>query len=277
MELNQGALFEGRPGLSMLDDALAIAKKELNTVNLSVHPDFLLVKSPEGKKTLGVEQAGEMLSRCALRPAIAKRQVIVIDGIDRMTVAGQNKLLKMLEEEESILVLAVAYSADVLDTVGSRLSHIVYKPLNYTEFCAQVGDMEERKKHLLFHLTDGCPGLAGSMKDLITVCEDIIRAVEENQLKDLLPAMHLLTEKDKDSVATGQYKQQVIQFLEACFASELSGLYGSTDGFLMPNETYAVSQLILILNMLSEDKVICNRTTYSKDNFFNLIMRIITA
>lgn len=278
-ELKQGVLLEGRPGLAMLSDAFEIAKRELETEKLSVHPDFLLVQAENGKRQLGVEQAEAVLSRCALRPAIAKRQVVIIDGIDRMTVAGQNKLLKMLEEEESILVLAVAYSAAVLDTIKSRLSKVIYRPLDYKQFCEYpaMSQADDTDRWMYFYLTDGCPGLVEEMDGLKPVCKDIIAAVEACQLKNLLPAMHLLTEKDKDSVAQGQYKKQVIQFLEACFASELMSLYGVSDGFLKPNTSYKHSQLVNIIDMLTEAKTKCSSSTYSKDNFFDLIMRIITA
>lgn len=278
-ELKQGVLLEGRPGLAMLSDAFEIAKRELDTEKLSVHPDFLLVQAENGKRQLGVEQAEAVLSRCALRPAIAKRQVVIIDGIDRMTVAGQNKLLKMLEEEESILVLAVAYSAAVLDTIKSRLSKVIYRPLDYKQFCEYpvMSQTDDTDRWMYFYLTDGCPGLVEEMDGLKPVCKDIIAAVEACQLKNLLPAMHLLTEKDKDSVAQGQYKKQVIQFLEACFASELMSLYGVSDGFLKPNTSYKHSQLVNIIDMLTEAKTKCSSSTYSKDNFFDLIMRIITA
>lgn len=277
MDIRQGILFEGRPGLSMLHDAISIAEKELGTKKISLHPDYLFVTAPDGKKQLGVEQAEAILSRGSLRPAIAKRQVIVIDGIDRMTVPAQNKLLKLVEEQEHILVLAVAYSSAVLDTIRSRLTVRRYEPLPYEKFREATDGLEQREQVMFFHLTDGCPGLIPEMGQLVPVCRDIMEAVESGNLPALLPAMHLLTEKDKLSVAQGAYRLQILQFLEACFASELSFLYGSPDGFLNGVKIYTVSQLTKILKILADDKVICNRPTYSKDDFFQLMARVITA
>ena len=77
-----------------------------------------------------------------------------------MTIQAQNKILKVIEECETVVILAVAYSNYVLDTVKSRLSLIEYKPLSLEEFknILPIRYQSDLEADLLYRITRGCPG-----------------------------------------------------------------------------------------------------------------------
>lgn len=91
--------------------------------DLDSHPDFCMIQRAGNKKSLGVEEASELLARAALKPVSAEKTVIVLKDMDCMTIEGQNRLLKTLEDKNYyVLVLASAEEAGkVLDTIKSRM------------------------------------------------------------------------------------------------------------------------------------------------------------
>lgn len=283
MELNinagQGMFLCGRPGLSMKADALSFASRYLGTEHLSVHPDFLLIEPPPEKKTIGVDAALTIVSKGALRPALAKKQVIIINGIDTMTEEAQNKILKLLEDVPSVLVIAISYGGSVLDTVKSRLTTYVYHPLGYDEFEAELeGSAFHESTAIYYHLTGGCPGLCEELSDDLTMFKSIVSVIEHGNLVELLPTLHLLVEKDKKSIAGSPYLPNILRLMEACFSAELEFLTtGKKSSLLIPSDIYSMDGLLRRILLLDEHRAICKRTTYSKDDLFLLIVNIIEA
>ena len=109
---------------SSLEMAEGVAAKILDTESLSIHPDFMLLGADNAP--LGVEEAAAITSRAKLMPAVASHIVIVVDGMERMTPQAQNKLLKVLEESTTTVLIGVAYEDKILDTIKSRC--IVLRP-----------------------------------------------------------------------------------------------------------------------------------------------------
>lgn len=260
--------LSGCPGLSMRKDALSLAKQMLNyDRNLFTHPDFLLIERSE-KKTLGIEDSNSVISRAAIRPALAEKHIIVIDGINFMTVQAQNKLLKLLEDADNVVVIAISYEEkDVLDTIISRLSIVRYEPLTYDAFCAEL-PAGKTDSVLLFNMTGGCPGLCDEMLPFVPMFKSVQEAIHSGKRENLLPSLHLLKEKDINAITASNYIPQMIHFIQACFYSELDKVFTGCS-------PYSASQISTIIMQLQKSLNICRFPSYTKDNFFQSIIDVI--
>lgn len=140
---NTGMLFYGEGNL--LDNALNKAAEMLGTTRdlLASNPDYLFVDYDEGKTSIGVETANSIIDKSSLVPTFGDFQICVINHMDSMTEAAQNKLLKTLEES-SMVILGVCYENGILPTVKSRMTkvHIAGKvelPAEVTAIFDKVG------------------------------------------------------------------------------------------------------------------------------------------
>jgi DNA polymerase-3 subunit delta' len=84
------------------------------------HPAFTHTGSPA--ETVKIETAREVIARLALQPYEGERQVVVLDGADRLHPAAGNALLKTLEEPpgRAVLILTARHLTAVLPTIRSR-------------------------------------------------------------------------------------------------------------------------------------------------------------
>lgn len=85
------------------------------------HPDLVAVE-PEGKTSIGVEQARSVAAQAALAPVESARRVFLFEEAGLMTEQAANALLKTLEEPLArLVIILVAESEDEFPaTVASR-------------------------------------------------------------------------------------------------------------------------------------------------------------
>lgn len=282
MNAQQGLLLYGKPGLPMLDDALSFAREYLHTDKLDIHPDFLLVRPADGKKSMGVDEATQIVSKGALRPAIEKKQIVIIDGIDVMTVPAQNKLLKLLEDVETVLVIAIAYNnKGVLDTIASRLTQYTYFSQRLEDFLVSFNENYPECRNLgtmYYYLTGGCVGLVDQLHSYSDMFIAAITAFERMCMIDLLPAYHLLQEKDSEAITNTPCIPYAIQLMEACVCAELEySSAGTVSELLNCSDVYTLPQLLHMQELLQDHKARCKYPSYSKDNFFQLIVELVAS
>jgi DNA polymerase-3 subunit delta' len=87
------------------------------------HFDVALIEPEDGALTIKIEQLRDkVLNIVGYRPFEARRRVFIIDPADAMTEAGQDALLKTLEEPPpaAMLMLVTAYPDSLARTVQSR-------------------------------------------------------------------------------------------------------------------------------------------------------------
>ncbi|MCH9026118.1 MAG: DNA polymerase III subunit delta' [Proteobacteria bacterium] len=86
------------------------------------HPDFRWVSVPEDRKTIGIEQARDIVNWMRLTSFLAGYKVVVIDDADLVTREAANSLLKTLEEPAgaSLLMLLSKRPHGLLATIRSR-------------------------------------------------------------------------------------------------------------------------------------------------------------
>ena len=105
--------------LPSTDDACGTCEQCSRVVS-GVHPDVRIVTRDAERRDIRIEQTRELCRWLALRPLIGARKVAVIDGADHLNEAGQNSLLKTLEEPPggTVLLLLAASLTPLLPTVS---------------------------------------------------------------------------------------------------------------------------------------------------------------
>jgi DNA polymerase-3 subunit delta' len=113
------------------DDDACGACRHCVRVDTGTHPDVLVVVRDEDRRDLRVDQIRALIQWFALRPMMAARKVAIVDGAHDLNEAGQNALLKTLEEppgDAAIILVADALSR-LLPTVRSRCRRLRFDPL----------------------------------------------------------------------------------------------------------------------------------------------------
>jgi len=107
-------------------------------IERGVHPDVILIE-PGDTGSIKIEAVRDVVDRAGYRPFEARRRVVIIDEADALVDAGQNALLKTLEEmpPASIFVLVSSLPDALLPTVRSRCPRLRFGPLSAAEV-AQV-------------------------------------------------------------------------------------------------------------------------------------------
>ena len=128
-----------------------------------VHPD-VSVMGPEGRATLGVDQARRAITGAGLRPVESDRKVFIFDEASMMTEAAANALLKTLEEPPAGAVfIVVADSEDDLPaTVASRCRVIRFGRVSETAIFAALEErgVASERATTTARIAGGSPGLA---------------------------------------------------------------------------------------------------------------------
>lgn len=132
-------LFTGPPGSGRSNAALAMAAalqcpdggcSHCDACTMSAagsHPDITLVRT-EGL-SIGVDVAREYVRKAALRPALGRWQVLIVEDADRLTDQAANALLKAIEEPapKSVWMLCATAVDDVLITIRSRCRPVLLR------------------------------------------------------------------------------------------------------------------------------------------------------
>ena len=247
-------LLLGQRGLPMLDEAKQAAARLLDTniERLDAHPDYLYVTNTD-KKSIGVEDVLIIQDKASLKPSVSETICIIVDGIDLMPEAAQNKLLKLVEEGECILIF-VAYSDAVLPTIKSRVRIIEYRPLGMEQFNSFCTAHQLSEAEMLYFITGGCPGLALEYPGATDIFKQVKASVNTDPL-NLYNILHLVKEKDKDNF--------YLNYPE--LTDKLFKLIG--------NETSSVETL----RAVSDALINMGLGNYSKDDFFGDIVAIVES
>lgn len=130
--MTQSWLFTGPPGSGRSNAARAFAAAlqceqggcgschACTTVAAGSHPDVTVI-STDGL-SIGVDVVREHVRTAALRPALGRWQVMVVEDADRLTDQAANALLKAVEEpgDHAIWMLCAPAVEDVVITIRSR-------------------------------------------------------------------------------------------------------------------------------------------------------------
>lgn len=133
-KLSHAYLFEGQNRNHLKEEALYFASSILcaqneqciSRVNQLNHADFLLVETSEA--TIKKEAIEDVLHRMNQKPIEGKYKVYIIMDFDKVTVQGENSILKFLEEppQNTIAILVTTSPKLILPTIHSRCQHIYF-------------------------------------------------------------------------------------------------------------------------------------------------------
>ncbi len=140
------------------------------------HADIQTIKLEQGGETgettgktrISVEQIDQILHSVNLPPFEGKYKVFIIDGLEFLSIAAANRMLKTLEEPVGnvIFILLTVNEAMVPATVISRCQRIEFFPLALSlieKALMTRWGVEPEKAELLSRLSAGCPGWAVAM------------------------------------------------------------------------------------------------------------------
>jgi DNA polymerase III delta' subunit len=127
------------------------------------HPDLISVE-PEGRTSLGVDQARGVVSQAALSPVESPRRVFLFEEAGLMTEQAANTLLKTLEEPTApVIFLLVAESEDDFPpTVASRCRTVHFGRVPDDELAQSLMErgIASDEARVAAMVSGGRPGLA---------------------------------------------------------------------------------------------------------------------
>jgi DNA polymerase-3 subunit delta' len=128
------------------------------------HPDLMLIRKPDDKKDIVVDQVREVSKFLSLKPYMSAYKLVVFLNFEDANRNSQNALLKTLEEapDYAILLLTANNAEQLEPTIISRCEILRLRPLAIAvmeEFLVSRGVAAENSR-LLAHLAGGRPGYA---------------------------------------------------------------------------------------------------------------------
>lgn len=137
-------------------------------INDMQHADLRVIRVPDGKSEIPIDQVREMQAFMMLAPYEAPYKVGLLLNFQAATVQAQNALLKTLEEAPPrARILITADSAEsLLETIVSRCEPLRLRPLpagQVGRILTSEGTTDPAKAELIDHLAAGRIGYARSL------------------------------------------------------------------------------------------------------------------
>ncbi len=122
-----GLLISGAVGSGTGTIARSIA------VEIVEHATDISLIEPDDKNTISIETVRDLY--VLTRDKKTKTQVVLIDGVDSMSLDAQHAFLKLLEEPNHLtkFILTAHQASKMISTIMSRLQHIPLRPISYTD------------------------------------------------------------------------------------------------------------------------------------------------
>lgn len=139
------------------------------------HFDVVMLGPEDGAATIKIEQLRDrVLNVVGYRPFEAQRRVFIIDPADAITEAGQDALLKTLEEPPpaAMLMLITAYPDSLLRTVQSRCRRLRFERTDMAPVADREDDMQAAVTMLLGTLEKSVPKRLKASAAMATVKGD---------------------------------------------------------------------------------------------------------
>lgn len=180
--------------LSVMEAARAVFDEDQHyALDRGSHPDFRLVEG-EPNKEIKVDAVREAVEETQALPSWARWKFVVIDGADRITAAGANALLKVLEEPPSkvrFFLLAEQIDA-VLPTVRSRCAVVSYGRLSEHLILSRLREFteDETKALVCARIAEGSLGraLRCLVSGQLTMRDEMLAILSLTLRKDLFAA-----------------------------------------------------------------------------------------
>ncbi|PCF38848.1 DNA polymerase III subunit delta' C-terminal domain-containing protein [Staphylococcus delphini] len=150
-KLSHAYLFEGDDAEAMKTTAIAFAQlilcQDEERCRLKVkgqnHPDFQYVMTDE--TTLKKEQVENLVHHMNQLPIEGDYKVYIIQDFEKLTIQGENSILKFLEEppKNTIAIIMTTKPEQILDTIHSRCQHVYFKPMSRATFVSRLTEQDD--------------------------------------------------------------------------------------------------------------------------------------
>jgi DNA polymerase III subunit delta' len=177
------------------------------------HPDLHVIEKPEDRSEIPVElligdrehrMREGLLADIALKPAVGRRKVAILDDADHLNEAGSNCLLKTLEEPPpgTVLILIGTSEHRQLPTIRSRSQIIRFDPLTEAQVAEVLAKLpieaDDEARRLAAHLSQG------SVRTALDWLDEALHAFRDRLLRQL----------ESDDPTDGDFCKELIQFVE---------------------------------------------------------------
>ena len=194
-QLSHAYLFEGDNMFEMKTTAMYFAEQILcnnegnciTKVQTMNHPDFMYIQTEE--TTIKKQQIEELLRKMNQKPIESKYKVYIIEAFDKLTVQGENSILKFLEEPppNTIALLLTTKKDQILPTIHSRCQLIHFKPASKETFIEdlQASDISAAIAHTLSFVTsDKDEAISLTEEQLFTQLRKSVAKLADLMVKD---------------------------------------------------------------------------------------------
>ena len=86
------------------------------------NPDFTVLEKEPGKTVIGIDLMRDTLNGQSMVPVVSRKKVVLIPDFGSASPEAQNAVLKNLEDDEGVCVIATFATGTVLPTIRSRMS-----------------------------------------------------------------------------------------------------------------------------------------------------------
>ncbi|HCZ8316869.1 TPA: DNA polymerase III subunit delta' [Staphylococcus aureus] len=152
-KLSHAYLFEGDDAQTMKQVAINFAKLILcqtdsqceTKVSTYNHPDVMYISTTEN--AIKKEQVEQLVRHMNQLPIESTNKVYIIEDFEKLTVQGENSILKFLEEppDNTIAILLSTKPEQILDTIHSRCQHVYFKPIDKEKFINRLVEQDMSK------------------------------------------------------------------------------------------------------------------------------------
>ncbi|MDB8789998.1 DNA polymerase III subunit delta' C-terminal domain-containing protein [Romboutsia sp. 1001216sp1] len=149
-KISHAYMFEGIEGIGKKKLTEELAKLLLDISDVKNSPDYIEI-NPDGN-SIKIAQIRKLQTDIIIKPH-KDYKIYVINDAHKMTIEGQNALLKTLEEppKYAIIILVTSNKEALLDTIKSRCEIIKFLPISLIDlkkYLIQKGVDEQRAQLL---------------------------------------------------------------------------------------------------------------------------------
>ncbi len=187
--LPNSLLLYGSSGIGKTTLVQNLCKKILNIESL-ISPDLLIVSdSKDKKKNIGIDEVRNAIEFSNMS-AIYKNKVLVFDGIDNMSIAAVNSMLKLLEEVTARLyIFLITTNLYILpQTLRSRCMQFYIEKTNKEDFFnyidAKLGS-NTINRGCIDYLYDVCEGNLNLVFNFLsTVSNEVVEILSQGAIEN---------------------------------------------------------------------------------------------
>ncbi|MBO4353808.1 MAG: AAA family ATPase [Clostridia bacterium] len=255
-KLSHAYLLSGPEGSGKKTIALAAAAKMASKsadeatcrrIVLGHCPDVMVIKSPEDKKTTGVDSVREFIGTVALAPDELDFKMYIFDMADKLTVQAQNALLKVIEEppRNVYIFLLCKEMSSLIPTVRSRVQTLFTErlsPSKIREFFKASGTADVSSERFAF-ASRMCMGAIGKAAALMnddtafdvyssvkkTVALQADKIIGASYFDFLSGIMSEASDKDRFSLMLDYMLSAYRDLIEAKFDAETESIFYEKD------------------------------------------------